>query len=257
MRNIHSEAVMLSASDMGETDRLVSVYTKDFGRIKAVAKGAKRSLKRFGSGLEPFTHIEIYFADNENSGLARLENCRIINTYPEIASDLKMVAYGSYLLELVNMFTPERQKNPRIFYLLNYFIKLLSGGNLRESMLRLFEHRFFMLTGYMPQFLQCVGCGESFSLERNYMFSVNRGGIVCSNCRSSGHGLIPLSNGTIRLFQKAKDFGISKLDRIFFTRSEHDESRAIFSRFIEFHMGRRPRSMEIIQQINKAVSPSF
>lgn len=255
MRNLSSEAVMLSTGDLGETDRLVSVYTKDFGRIKAVAKGAKKSRKRFGSALEPFTHIELFFTDRENSTLARLDNCRIITTYPEIASNIKTVAYGSYLIELVNIFTPERQKNIQIFYLLNHFIGLLSAGGFREGMLRLFEHRFFMLTGYMPQFLQCVACGKGFNLATTYMFSVNKGGIVCSSCRGGVHGLIPLSNGTIRLFQKAREFGISKLNRLFFTRTEQEESRVIFSRFMEFHMGKRPRSIEIIKQIENIDTP--
>ena len=82
MPSLKSEAVILQATDYAEFDKLVSFYTKSYGRIRGIAKGAKRSQRRFGGALEPFTHDEVTFFEKEGHGLARLEDCRIINTFP-------------------------------------------------------------------------------------------------------------------------------------------------------------------------------
>jgi len=252
MPQLSSQAIVLQTIDYGESDRIVSLYTRDFGRIRGIAKGAKRSRKRFGSSLEPFTHAEAFFVEKEARGLARLEQCRIIQSFPELARDIRRVVFGSYFLELVDTLTPEKEKHPEVFSLLLFFIELLRENDFREDLLRLFELRLFSLLGYQPQFNSCVACGDCFSLQGRYKFSIKRGGIVCSRCQGGLADLLPLSNGTIRIFQQAQNLALLKLSRIFFSPSTHAEGRLIFSKFLEYHIGRRPRSLTIMEQLSRA-----
>lgn len=249
MRHLSSHAIVLQTIDYGESDRIVSLYTRDFGRIRGIAKGAKRSRKRFGSSLEPFTHNEIFFVDKDSHGLVRLERCAIIRAFPEIALQIKKVVYGNYCIELVDTLTPEKEKHPEIFSLLLFFIELLRQDSFREELMRLFELRLFSLLGYQPQFMQCVACAEKFGIEKAYRFSIKRGGIVCSRCQQQFHDLLPLSNGTIRIFQQAQNLELLKLGRIFFSPAEHEEGKLIFGRFLEYHIGKRPKSLEIMGQL--------
>lgn len=249
MRHLCSQAIVLRTYDYGESDRIVSLYTKDFGRLHAIAKGAKRSRKRFGSGLEPFTHIDAFFADRENRGLARLEQCQIIAAFHEIAEDVRRAVCGNYLLELVDTLTPERERHAAVFSLLLFFITLLTRNEFREELLRFFELRLFSLLGYQPQFIRCVGCGEPFHVRHCYKFSVQRGGIVCPVCQGRIDDLVPISNGTIRLFQQAAQIELAKISRLLFSRTEHEEGRLILGRFLEYHVGRRPRSLEVMEQL--------
>ena len=106
MPHLSTQAIVLQTIDYGEYDRLVSLYTRDFGRLRAIAKGAKRSQKRFGSALEPCTHVQADFVDREHRGLSRLERCRIISAFPELALDIRKVAYGHYFLELADILAP-------------------------------------------------------------------------------------------------------------------------------------------------------
>lgn len=244
-----SQAIVLQAIDYAEWDRIISLYTKDFGRIKGIAKGAKRSQKRFGSALEPFTHIEIFFVDKGTSGLNRLERCHILNAFPEIADNIKKVVFGNYFLELVNSLTPEHERNSEIFSLLLFFIELLKQENFREGLMRIFEFRLFSFLGYQPQFLYCVNCRKKFNLQDNYKFSIKQGGIVCSQCQILQTDLLPLSNGTIRIFQQAQKLSLLKLNRIFFSPTEHEEGKVIFGKFLQYHMGKKPKSLEIIEQL--------
>ena len=249
MRHLCSQAIVLRTFDYGESDRIVSLYTKDFGRLRMIAKGAKRSHKRFGSGLELFTHIQAFFADRENRGLARLERCQIITAFQQIAEDIRRAVFGAYMLELVDTLTPEREQHEEIFSLLLFFIPLLMSSSFREDLLRVFELRLFSLLGYQPRFLHCVVCGENFTGAQHYTFSVQRGGIVCSRCQELVADLLPLSNGTNRLFQQAIELEIPKLSRLVFSSYEHEEGRRILSKFLEYHLGRKPRSLTVMEQL--------
>lgn len=247
MRHASSRAVILQTTDYAEADKIVSLYTKEFGRISAIARHAKKSRKRFGSALEPFTLVEVQVTLKEH-GLNRLEQCRIIEQHGRIAVDIKKLAYGHYILELIHNLTPERDSNPDIFSLLVYCISQLTGAGFREGFMRLFELRLFSLLGYQPQFYRCVSCRQPFSLRETYTFSVKMGGIVCSACTKGRHDLLPLSKGTIRIFQQAQNLQLVKLNRICFSAAEQEEGKNIFGRFLEYHMGRRPKSLEIIKQ---------
>ncbi len=245
-----TQAIVLRTTDFAETDRIVSLYSRDFGRLRGIAKGAKKSLRRFGSSLEPFTLNELSFADRETHGLLRLERCRIVKAYPGIAADMERLVHGSYLLELAETLTPEKEQHPEIFDLLAFFIELLTGREFREELLRFFELKLFGHLGYQPQFQQCMLCREPFDLEQAYGFSVRRGGIICPRCAGQAPELLRLSNGTIRLLQQAQALDGLRLQRLYFSQVARDESRRIFTRFLEFHIGHRPRSLDILEQLS-------
>lgn len=251
MSFLKSEAVILQTTDHAESDKIVSLYTKNYGRIKGIAKGAKRSQKRFGSALEPFTHNEVIFFQREGRGLVRLDNCKIINSFTAIAQDIKKIAYGNYLLELVNILTPEHEKHPEIFRLLVFFLTLLCSEAVREDILRMFELRLTALLGYQPQFLQCVACGKSFSSQENYRFSFKKGGILCSACHSGNEAFPILSQGTIKLFQQAQQLSLLKLNRIRFSPASLGEGRLILAKFLEYHIGKKPKSLEFIEKLKQ------
>jgi DNA repair protein RecO (recombination protein O) len=244
-----TQAVILRTYDFAESDRLVAFYTKDFGLLRGVAKGAKRSLKRFGSALEPFTFNEVTFFTREHQDLVRLERCRIVRAFPEIANNLRRMALGAYLLELVLGLSPEREIHPEVYRLLVFSIDQLTQTSFRESMIHLFELRLFGLLGYEPQFMHCVACNAPFDIKAAYHFSVQRGGIVCPRCEPPLHNMLPISNGTIRLFQQARSLSLLKLNRLYFSREAREETHTLFSRFLEYHMGRRPRSLDILEQL--------
>lgn len=250
MPSFKSEAVILQVTDYAEYDKIVSFYTKNFGRIRGIARGAKRSQRRFGGALEPFTHDEVTFFEKEGHGLARLEDCRIINTFPALGKDIKKIAYGNYLLELVNTLTPEREKHPEIFTLLLHFLNLLSEQSAREDILRIFEIRLTTLLGYQPQVLRCVSCGRDYILQETYRFSVKKGGILCSACHRENEAFPGLSHGTIRIFQQAQQQSLEKLNRIHFSPASLGEGKLILSRFLEYHIGRKPKSLEFIEYIS-------
>ncbi len=244
-----TQAIVLHTTDFAESDRIVSLYSRDFGRLRGIAKGAKKSLRRFGSSLEPFTVNEMSFSERETRGLVRLERCLIVKAYPGISGDLKRLVLGTYLLELIEALTPEKERHPEIFDLLGLFIELLASRDFREELLRFFELKLFGYLGYQPEFQSCTTCRGAFDLQQAYGFSIRRGGIICPRCAGQTPELLRLGNGTIRLLQQAQALDPARLLRLHFSQDARDESRRILSRFLEFHLGHRPRSLDILEQL--------
>ena len=113
-----THAIVIRSLNYGESDKIVTFFTQDFGKLKGIAKGARRSKKRFQNALGLFSHLRLLFFDKEGMGLVRAESCDILHSFPKIKEDLKKIFYGNYYLELVNEMAGEREVNREVFELL-------------------------------------------------------------------------------------------------------------------------------------------
>src|SRR5512139_105138 len=145
-----TKAIVIRSTPFGESDRIVTFFAEDFGKIKGIAKGARRSRKRFQNALGLFSHVRLIFFDREGTGLVRVEGCDILNFFTKIREHLKRIFYGDYFLELVNEMAGEREANREAFRLLLSFLSDLENTDPREERLRMFEIRMLSLFGYRP-----------------------------------------------------------------------------------------------------------
>jgi len=247
MPQFKTPAVVLYSLDFAEWDKLVTVYTRDFGKLKGVAKGAKRSRKRFGSGLEPLTHTRLSFFEKERSSLVRLDHCEIIESYPTIHNDVLRVSYASYLGELINEMTAEREASRELFELFITFLHLLNNPLCREEFIRIFELRLLSLSGYQPELRRCVVCHTEVSGEGSYRFSLNKGGLICSGCFKGTYDFPSLSGGTIKMLQRAQTIALDKVTRLFFSPQALEESRKVLRSFIEYHLEKPLKSLRVLE----------
>src|SRR4030043_2259128 len=116
-----THAIVIRSLNYGESDKIITFFTKEFGKLKGIAKGARRSRKRFQNALGLFSHLRLIFFDKEGLGLVRAESCDILHSFPKIKEDLKKILYGNYYLELVNEMAGEREANREAFELLLFF----------------------------------------------------------------------------------------------------------------------------------------
>src|SRR4030065_1700452 len=149
-------AIILRSIPYGEADKIVTLYTRDCGKIKGFAKGAKRSRKRFGNSLEICSYINASFFEKENADLVRLNHCDLIRSFAGLREDIHRLAWASYFIELVKEMTAERIQNKPLFRLLIAFLNLIDRGILKEEVQRVFEIRFLSHLGYRPQLDHCT-----------------------------------------------------------------------------------------------------
>ncbi len=239
-----TDAIVIRSLPYGESDKIVTFFTKDFGKLKAIVKGARRSRKRFQNALELFAHIRLVFFDREAGGLVRGEGCDILGSFQKIREDLKKILYGNYFLELMNEMSGEREANREAFDLLLSFLSILEKMEPEEEQLRMFEIRMLTLFGYRPNMVRCGICKKSWEdlKETSVLFSAEKGSLVCEPCSRGLRDLFPLSLGTARLVENISRAEMDKLHRLRFTAQALSESRRLLPRFIAYQLGKELKS---------------
>src|SRR4030042_2960955 len=197
-----TNAIFIRSHHYGESDKIVTFFTKDFGKLKGIAKGARRSKKRFQNALDLFSHLRLMFFDREGMGLVRAESCDNLHGFPKIREDLKKIFYGNYYLELVNEMAGEREAHPEAFDLLFSFLSDLDMMAPEEERLRMFEIRMLSLFGYRPHLIRCGLCKRDWDELKEIpaaFFSFEKGTLICGRGAKNGEGVIPLPLGAARL----------------------------------------------------------
>jgi DNA repair protein RecO (recombination protein O) len=248
-----TNAIVTRSTNYGESDKIVTFFTRDFGKIRGIAKGARRSRKRFQNALGLFSHIRLIFFDREGVGLVRAESGDILHTFPNIRENLMKIYYGNYFLELVNEMAGEREANLEAFNLLLSFLLSLEGGEPQEERLRMFEIRMLSLFGYRPNLKQCDLCKKGWEDLRetpNLFFSPEKGAMICEGCSKMVNHLTPVSLGTARLIEQISHMDLSKLDRLKFTPQALYESRELLPKFITYQLGKELKSLRGLKGIS-------
>ena len=244
-----TDAIVTHSFNYGESDKIVTFFTKDFGKIKGIAKGARRSKKRFQNALDLFSHLRLIFFDREGLGLVRVQGCDILSSFPKVRENLRKIVYGNYYLEMVNEMAEEREAHPGVFELVLSFLKTLDGTEAQEEHLRIFEIRMLSLFGYQPNLKRCSLCKKDWEALKDspsVFFSIEQGTLLCRGCSRPADPLIPLSLGTARFIEGISESELSKVHRFRFTPQALAESGEILPKFISYQLGKELRSLKAL-----------
>lgn len=248
---LRTDAIVLRVIDYGESDRIVTFCTADFGKIRGIAKGARRSRKRFVNALEPFSYSRIHFTRRRPESLALIESCDSLLPFPSIRNDLEKSLAASYMVDLTDQFMPEDKKNEASFCLLKDFLRLLEGTAMTEALLRFFEIRLLRISGYDPVLSHCLDCKTPIGKQSLYRFDAAKGGLACNGCDSGNTDALPVSLGTIRTLLLARELEIDRLCRLHLSVQSADESRRLLAHFIHHILGRELRSVHVLNEIHR------
>ncbi len=242
---------VLRTLNYSESDLIVTFYSHDFGKLKGIAKGAKRSKKRFVNVFEPFSLTNILFTRKSRDMLAFIESCDIIDHYPAIRQDMEKTLIASYFIDLADHFSPEGKKNEKVFELLQNFFLVLGREKASDALVRFFEMRLLKLAGFEPAREHCIVCKTPVTNGNSYYFHAHDGGIKCSACATIQRYEQPISAGTVRTLLLGKEMDIDKIKLVALTSSLATESRCILTGFIAHVLGREVKSLKIMEQVQK------
>jgi len=247
-----TNAIVIHSFNYGESDKIVTFFTEDFGKLKGIAKGARRSKKRFQNALDIFSHLRLVFFDRDGLGLARVQGCDILSSFPEIRENLRKIIYGNYFLEIVSEMAGERAAHPEAFHLILSFLEALEEGEPMEEHLRTFEIRMLSIFGYRPNLKRCFLCKRDWEALRetpSVFFSLERGALLCGGCQRPEDLLIPLSLGTARLIEGISETELSRIHRFRFTDQALSETEQLLPRFISYQLGKELKSLKAMGTI--------
>lgn len=180
-RNFQTQGIILKQTKLGEFDKIVTIYTPEHGKLRAVAKGACRPNSKLGGNVEPLTHSLLFLARGRNLDI--VTQSQTLSGFLALKSDLWCMACGLYLLELVDCFTAEGGENRPLFGLLLDMLNRLSDPGGSETVLRYFELHLLQHLGYRPQLRRCVGCDSRLRAVVNFL-SPGQGGLLCPDCNA-------------------------------------------------------------------------
>jgi len=190
-RSFRVEAIVLRHGDWGEADRLLTLYTREQGKVRAIAKGARKLTSRKAGHLEPFTYVKLQLAKGRD--LLIITQADTVDAYIPLHEDLILTSHASYVLELMDRFTYEDEtENSSIFRLLAETLSRLASRADPWLALRYFEMRLLDYLGFRPQLFECANCGRKI-LPEDQFFSYSAGGVICPRCGEGLRGLQKIS----------------------------------------------------------------
>lgn len=196
------EAIVLKTIKLGEADRIITLMTRGNGKVRAVAKGIRKTKSRFGARLEPFTRAELVIYKGRN--LDTITSADILTSFDEIRSDYQRLRSGAALLDLVEKITPDRERAFPVYALLIGGLNALAQG--RPNVVPSFLVKLLSISGYHPQLDSCAGCGAHAVLGA---FSPSLGGAICESCWHEAGDSIRMGSDQIALMSQLlrSDFG--------------------------------------------------
>jgi len=237
-------AIVLRSWPFGESDKIVSFLTEAHGKITGIAKGAKRSRKRFANSLEPFALVNLRFHERPTSSLAFIHACELVRVFKRLTVRLDNIAHASYLMEITDALAGERDENAALFAHLRDGLVFIEENGASELLLAFFELKLLMLTGYDPMLERCRRCAKTWSdCGAAWCFSFRDGGILCQGCSTLRREVSSLSLETIKLLA-----ALQRSDRMVplqagsFPIELLREGHLALLRFIQYQTGRELKS---------------
>jgi DNA repair protein RecO (recombination protein O) len=247
-------AIVLRTWPFGESDKIVSFLTESHGKLTGIAKGAKRSRKRFVNSLEPFSLVNLRFQDRAHSNLAFIVASDLVFGFKHLLTSLEKISFASYLVEITDGLIGERDENHLVFRHLKDGLTHLDERSTSLTFLTSFELKLLKLAGYQPLLDSCRRCGRERwdQCPTRWHFSPRDGGILCESCSRLRKEIFSLSAATLEILTNLQEEKNMSASDVSLSTGVLKEIRSVVVRFIEFHMEREIKSAVFLRQFSLA-----
>jgi DNA repair protein RecO (recombination protein O) len=244
------EAVILQVKPYGEADLLVDFYSAQSGRMRGIAKGAKKSKKRFVHCLETLNRVRLDLFEKQNLSLVRIDRGELIDPFPGIRKDFRKWGQAAYFCEMIKELFAIGDLNRLVFELLCESLQILDQEKGDNPVFAIFQIRVLKLAGYALYLKDCLGCGKKTEDIGQPMFSLARGGVICPSCLKGDRG-IRLSPGSVRSIQQSMIMNIPQVFRIRFSWEIQEEIEGLLGSFSGQIIGKELGSARYLRQIQE------
>jgi len=245
---IKTVAITLKSRKWGDADRIVTFYTKQLGKIRAVARGARRLKSRTGAALEPLAICDLDLFEKSGDSLYRVSQVDFVEPFVRFREDLALMAAAARMANVVEAVTPDGDPDPQLFETLEQGLRLLLTSEDPTLTALLFQIRLLGLTGFRPQTDQCAACGRT-RVIREPQFSPASGGLVCATCAAHQRfPCLPLSRGSLAFLQQALRLAPAMITRLKATGQVRCEVEDAIEGYVTVVAGRRIPPADFLAQ---------
>ena len=249
MATFSTEGIILKRVDFGEADRLITIFTKNRGKITSLAKGIRRIESRRGGHVDLLNKSKLFFA--EGKGLPILTEAEAINTYKNLKKDLKKVGHAYYLAELTHQFFHDQQDNYKVYEILSESLDLLDrdSNNRAENIVRAFELKILSLAGYSPQLFHCIKCRNKLLPTENFL-SPEAGGILDKSCANGSLLIKPISPEEIKLMRFSHEKSLNEAVKLNVSDKLMNDLKAQMKFYLEYILEKELYSANFSEKVN-------
>lgn len=243
------EAIVIRRANLGEADRVVTLFTHEHGRLSAAAKGARKPKSRLAGRLELFTHLRALLARGRT--LDVISQVEVIDPFAALRGDLGRMSAASFVAEITERGTPEREPQPAIFAALRRALHTIAAGD-AELAAHWYTAQLLSLAGYGPVTDRCVVCGRP--LTSRAPFSLALGGGLCPTDRSRDPEAAPASAVALAAIGFLREMPIGALARVTLSPAQRSEVGQLLRRYAEYRFEIRLRSSGVAERLARQPS---
>lgn len=244
---VKTEAVVLKAMKYRETSKIVTFYTREFGKLSAIAKGARLPKNKFGASLEPMSYALLVLYKKEHRDLHLISQCDLLKSFRHLSEELDKMAVGMSVIELVDKVSHDEEANEKLFRLL---IDVLAAVNTATkqawNLLYGFEIRLATILGFQPNFERCAFCGREVLTEdgepenldsKQVNFHIGKGGPLCPLCVDNAGLKVKISVESLRNLKRLAAIGsMDAIADVEITERSKKEIEGLLLGFLRFHV---------------------
>jgi DNA repair protein RecO (recombination protein O) len=241
-----TQAIVLKAVEFSESSFVLTLFTEDFGKIGALAKGARRPKGPFEGAIDLLALIRIVLLRKSSDALDLLTEARLERRFRSAQRDLTRLYAGYYVAELLSELTDTGDPHPELFAAANGTLLALDTGEpIAESILR-FEVTALRLLGHLPLLRECVGCGREVAAEGRVAFGLTAGGVLCPQCRPGHRQVASVSGEAIKALRQFAELDVDHAQGVSLEPSVRGELRGVWNNYLAHLMGHKPRMHEFL-----------
>lgn len=245
-RTYQTQAIIIKQTRFSETDKIVTFYTPEFGKLRGIAKGICRPGSKLGGNIEPLTYSLIMLAKGRNLDI--ITQSQTIDGFLVLKSDLWRSSCGLYLLDLVDSFTAENSENHPLFDLLLASLYRLCQADTSEIVLRYFELQLLHYLGYRPELRHCVRCNSPLKPVVNF-FSPDQGGMLCPYCGQQEPKAHPMAVETLKVLRLWQSCDYDTARRVRLKSGLSAELEQVLQEYIQYLLQREVKSMAWLREL--------
>ncbi|UFT97809.1 DNA repair protein RecO [Radiobacillus kanasensis] len=239
------EALILRTQDYGETHKIVTLFTKDIGKVGVIARGAKKPKSRMAAITQPFIHGE--FLIQVGSGLGTMQQGEVIHSLRPIREDIIKTAYASYLAELTDKMVDQKQPDTYLYQQLMEILLAIGEGKDPVILTIIYEFKMFQKAGFAPTVHQCVNCGQTSDA---YVFSVSEGGFLDSRCAHLDEHAIGIPPKLVKIIQLLSRVDVTRIGNISIKEENKRLLQRIMEAYYDQHGGYYLKSRKFLKQLD-------
>lgn len=243
---VKTQGIVIKQMNLGEADKIITLFTDKLGKIGAVVHGARKSKSIFLSSTQIFAYCE--FVLYKGKSMYTVNQSEIKESFQGLLSDLYTLTYSSYMVELLDALIQNEESNIELFTLVLKALYLMTDTDIdKEVLIRIFELKSMIISGFMPNLYNCSICKEGN--KEAVRFSIRYGGLICEECNSNDQYSIKVDGSTISIMRYFLKNNIEKIRTLKVSKQNKEEMKKIMKNYIRYYLERDFKSLEFLDNI--------